>query len=136
MRRIKIIMGTAAIVVGMLALNAGPAMADDLDGFFIEEDFSGDDVFFVDEGTTLDELCSPGLSDGIFIPGCIFSDSIEEDIDFDDEEVIFFVEDIDFDFSDDKDFDNDDFDFDNDDFDNDFNDNDFNDNSRNGNFVG
>ena len=126
MRRIKMIMGTVAVVVGMLALNAGPAMADDLDGFFVEEDFSGDDVFFVDEGTTLDELCSPGLSDGIFIPGCIFSDSTEEDIDFDDEEVVFFVEDIDFDFNDD---DNDDKDFD-------FNNDDFNDNSRNGNFVG
>ncbi len=134
MRRIKMIMGTAAVVVGMLAFNAGPAMADDLDGFFVEEDFSGDDVFFVDEGTTLDELCSPGLSDGIFIPGCIFSDSIEEDIDFDDEEVVFFVEDIDFDFNDD-DNDDKDFDFNNDDFDFGFN-NDFNDNSRNGNFVG
>ncbi len=98
MRRIKMIMGIAAVLVGMLALNAGPAMADGSDGFFTDEDFSGDDVFFVDEGTTLDELCSPGLSDRIFIPGCIFSDSIEEDIDFDDEEVVFFLEeDIDFD---------------------------------------
>ena len=140
MRRIKMIMGTVAVVVGMLALNAGPAMADDLDGFFIEEDFSGDDVFFVDEGTTLDELCSPGLSDGIFIPGCIFSDSIEAD-DADAEEVIFFVEDIDFDndFNDFHvdDFNHDDNDFDDDDFDDDDNDDfDFNDNSRSGNFVG
>ncbi len=111
MRRIKMIMGIAAVLVGMLALNAGPAMADELDGFFTDEDFSGDDVFFVDEGTTLDELCSPGLSGGIFIPGCIFSDSIEEDINFDDEEVVFFLEkDIDFDFDFD-DFDFDDFDF-------------------------
>ena len=46
------IMGMAAVLVGMLALNAGPAMADELDG----------------GTTTLDELCSPGLSDGIFIP--------------------------------------------------------------------
>ncbi len=111
MRRIKMIMGIAAVVVGMLALNAGPAMADELDGFFADEHFSGDDVFFVEEGTTLDELCSPGLSDGIFIPGCIFSDSIEEDIDFDDDEVIFFLEeDIDFDFDDFEDIFDDDYD--------------------------
>jgi hypothetical protein len=123
LRRIKMIMGIAAVLVGMLALNAGPAMADELDGFFTDEDFSGDDVFFVDEGTTLDELCSPGLSGGIFIPGCIFSDSIEAD-DADYEEVIFFIDD-DFDFNDD-----------NDDFDDDFDGFDFNDNSRSGNFVG
>ena len=125
MRRIKMIMGIAAVLVGMLALNAGPAMADELDGFFTDEDFSGDDVFFVDGGTRLDELCGPGLSDGIFIPGCIFGDSIEAD-DADDEEVIFFIDD-DFDFNDD----NDDFDFDDD-----FDGFDFNDNSRSGNFVG
>ena len=113
MRRIKMIMGIAAVLVGMLALNAGPAMADESDGFITDEDFSGDDVFFVDEGTTLDELCSPGLSDGIFIPGCIFSDSIEEDINFDDEEVVFFLEedadfdDFDFDFEDEDIFDDD-----------------------------
>jgi hypothetical protein len=106
-------MGIAAVLVGMLALNAGPAMADESDGFITDEDFSGDDVFFVDEGTTLDELCSPGLSDGIFIPGCIFSDSIEEDINFDDEEVVFFLEedadfdDFDFDFEDEDIFDDD-----------------------------
>ena len=108
MRRIKMIMGIAAVLVGMLALNAGPVMADELDGFITDEDFSGDDVFFVDEGTTLDELCSPGLSDGIFIPGCTFSNSIEEDINFDDEEVVFFLEeDIDFDFEDEDIFDDD-----------------------------
>ena len=128
MRRIKMIMGTAAVLVGMLALNAGPAMADELeDGFFNEDDFTSDEVLFVDEGTaTFDELCSPFLPEGIFIPGCIFSDPIEEDFDdFDfDEEVIFFVEDFD--------FDEDDFDED----DSDFNDNNRNDNNRNGNFVG
>ena len=107
------IMGIAAVLVGMLALNAGPAMADESDGFITDEDFSGDDVFFVDEGTTLDELRSPGLSDGIFIPGCTFSNSIEEDINFDDEEVVFFLEedadfdDFDFDFEDEDIFDDD-----------------------------
>lgn len=139
------IMGIAAVLVGMLALNAGPAMADELDGLFIEEDFSGDDArfsgddfIFVDEGTTtLDELCSPGLSDGIFIPGCIFSDPIEAD-DADAEEVIFFVEDIDvdndLDFNDFNDFDNDDNDDNDFDFSSDFNDHD--NDSRSGNFVG
>ena len=139
MRRIKMIMGIAAVLVGMLALNAGPAMADDSDGFFIEEDFSsddarfsGDDFIFVDEGTTtLDELCSPGLSDGIFIPGCIFSDAIEAD-DADAAEVIFFVEDIDFD----NDLDYNDFDFSSDfNDDNDFGFNDHDNDSRSGNFV-
>jgi hypothetical protein len=131
------IMGIAAVLVGMLALNAGPAMAEESDGFFIDEGFSSDEFIFVDEGTTLDELCSPGLSDGIFIPGCIFSDSIEAD-DADAEEVVFFVDDFDFDFNDDfnhDNYDNNDFDF-NDDHDFDFNDNDFDDNSRSGNFVG
>ncbi len=122
MRRIKMIMGIAAVLVGMLAVNAGPAMADEFDGSFIEDDFTSDEGFFVDEGTaTFDELCSPGLPDGIFIPGCIFSDPIEEDFDFDEEEIFFVV----------------DFDFDEDDFDeDDFNDNNRNDNNRNGNFVG
>ena len=132
MRRIKMIMGIAAVLVGMLALNAGPAMADELDGSFIEDDFTSDVGLFVDEGTaTFDELCSPGLPDGIFIPGCIFSDPIEEDFDFDEKEI-FFVADFDFD---EDDFDEDD--FDEDDFDeDDRNDNNRNDNTRNGNFVG
>ena len=119
MRRIKMIMGMAAVLVGMMALNAGPAMAAEIDG----------------GTTTLDELCSPGLSDGFFIPGCIFSDSIEAD-DADDEEVIFFfVDDNEFDFNDDDfdfdhgDFDHGDFDFDDDD-DNDDHDNNNDDNER------
>ena len=114
MRRIKMIMGMAAVLVGMMALNAGPAMADEIDG----------------GTTTLDELCSPGLSDGFFIPGCIFSDSIEAD-DADDEEVIFFfVDDNEFDFNDD-DFDFDHGDFDHGDFDDDDNDDDDNNNDDN-----
>jgi hypothetical protein len=102
-------MGMAAVLVGMMALNAGPAMAAEIDG----------------GTTTLDELCSPGLSDGFFIPGCIFSDSIEAD-DGDGEEVFFFfVDDNDFDFNDD-DFDHGDFDFDDDNDDDDNNNNDDN----------
>ena len=122
MRRIKIVLAIAVVLVGMLALNAGPAMADEFDG-----------------GTaTFDELCSPGLPDGIFIPGCIFSDTDEEDFDFDfDEEVIFFfVDDNEFDFNDDDfdfdhgDFDHGDFDFDDDDNDDDDDDNNNDDNER------
>ena len=120
MRRIKMIMGMAAVLVGMMALNAGPAMADEIDG----------------GTTTLDELCSPGLSDGFFIPGCIFSDSIEAD-DADDEEVIFFfVDDNEFDFNDDDfdfdhgDFDHGDFDFDDNDDNDDDDDNNNDDNER------
>ena len=116
MRRIKIVLAMAAVLVGMLAFNAGPAMADELDG-----------------GTaTFDELCSPFLPEGIFIPGCIFSDTDEEDFDFD-EELIFVVEDIDFDddFDDDDDDDHD-FDFDHGDFDFEDNDSDRNNNGGNG----
>ena len=106
MRRIKIVLAMAVVLVGMLALNAGPAMADEFDG----------------RTATFDELCSPGLPDGIFIPGCIFSDTDEEDFDFDfDEELVFVVEDMDFDeddFDDDDDFD---FDFDDDNDDDDDN---------------
>ncbi len=114
MRRIKIVLAMAVVLVGMLALNAGPAMADEFDG-----------------GTaTFDELCSPFLPDGIFIPGCIFSDTDEEDFDFDfDEELVFIVEDIDFDDFDD--FDHGDFDFDHGDFDDDDNDDDDDDDNNN-----
>ncbi len=111
MRRIKIVLAMAAVLVGMLALNAGSAMADELDG----------------GTTTFDELCSPFLPEGIFIPGCIFSDTDEEDFDFDfDEVLVFVVEDIDFD-----DFDHGDFDFDHGDFDFDDDDNDDNNNDDN-----
>lgn len=65
-------------------------------------------------------MCGPGQSDGIFIPECIFGDSIEAD-DADTEVVIFLVDDNDFDFNDDFNHDND------------FN---FDDNSRSGTFVG
>jgi hypothetical protein len=79
-------------MAAMLALSAGTAMADVLDDdvFFRNADFDDvvdddgfDDVLLLDEGTaTFDELCSPGLPDSFFIPGCIFSD-VEEDDDFD-----------------------------------------------------
>ncbi len=139
----------AAVLMGILALNAGPAMADEFDEFFIEDEFLvddgffGDEVLFVDEGTaTYDELCSPFLPEGFFIPGCIFSDPLEEevvffeeDIDFDDEEVVFLLdEDIDFDDEEvvflldgDIDFDEDDFDFEDEDI---FDDDDDDDNEQ------
>ncbi len=70
------------------------------DGF----DDGFDDVIWVDEGTAaFDQLCSPGLPEGIWVPGCVFSDPIEEDHHFFDV-PIFVLEDINFD---DIDFDED-----------------------------
>ena len=115
MRRIKLVVGVGVVMAAMLALSAGTAMADVLDDdvFFRNADFDDvvdddgfDDVLLLDEGTaTFDELCSPGLPDEFFIPGCIFSD-VEEDEDFDlvdiddddfldDADIVFVVDDDD-----------------------------------------
>jgi hypothetical protein len=130
MRRIKFIVALGIVMAAMIALSAGPAMADEwndwndlswndcgewdgcddnnLDDGFVE-------VLWIPEGTAwYDQLCSPGLPDGYWLPGCIFSDPIEEDHFFD--EAVFVVDDIDVDF---KDIDCDDDDCDNDDCDND-----------------
>ena len=117
MRRTKMVLGVVAVMAAMLVAFAAPAMADDWDWTDHSDDFYWyDDVGFLGYGeTSYDELCSPGLPDGIYVPGCIFSDPVEEDVDFD-EEVVFFVieEDIDFDEVD-FDFDEVDFDFDDED---------------------
>ena len=101
MRRIKLIVGVGVVMAAILALSAGPAMADEWDEW---NDWNGhhgvddgfNDVLLLDEGTAaFDQWCSPGLPDGIWIPGCIFSDPIEEDHffdDLDDEEVVFLFE--------------------------------------------
>ena len=123
MGRIKLVVGVGVVMAAMLALSAGTAMADVLDDdvFFRNADFDDvvdddgfDDVLLLDEGTaTFDELCSPGLPDGIFIPGCIFSD-VEEDDDFDfvdiddddfldDADIVFVVDDDIFDNDNDND---------------------------------
>src|SRR5215210_8868852 len=90
MRRIRLVVVVGVVMAAMLALSAGPAMADDFDGF-LDRDFDHngfDDGFnetlLLAEGTpAFEQWCSPGLPDGIFIPGCIFSDPLEDDdIDF------------------------------------------------------
>ena len=113
MRRIKLILALATVMVATLVAFSGQALADDdvdrcretdreffgedviscrVDGdreFFVEaDDFVGDDFFvnedleneffFIDDEETFDEVCSPGLPDGIFISGCIFSDPIDD----------------------------------------------------------
>ena len=105
MRRIKLVVGVGVVMAAILALSAGPAMANEWDEW---NDWNGhhgfddgfNDVLLLDEGTAaFDQWCSPGLPDGIWIPGCIFSD-VEEDDDnfiddddiFDDGDVVFLVE--------------------------------------------
>ena len=110
MGRIRFIFALGVVMAAMLALSAGTAMADEWNDWNDlswndcgEWDGCGDnnfdngfdEVIWIPEGTAaFDQWCSPGLPDGIWIPGCIFSDPIEED-NFDD--VVFVVEDIDFD---------------------------------------
>jgi hypothetical protein len=106
MRRIKFIVALGAVMAAMLALSAGTAMADEWNDWNDHswndcdwntcDDGGFDEVIWVDEGTAaFDQLCSPGLPEGIWIPGCVFSDPIEEDHFFD--VPIFVVDDIDFD---------------------------------------
>jgi hypothetical protein len=127
MGRIKFVFALGVVMAAMLALSAGTAMADEwndwndlswndcgewdgCDDNNFDDGF--DEVLWIPEGTAaFDQWCSPGLPDGIWIPGCIFSDPIEEDHSFDD--VVFVVDDIDFD---DFDCDDDHFDCDDDHF--------------------
>jgi hypothetical protein len=117
MRRIKLVFALGVVMAAMLALSAGTAMADEWDDWNDHSwndcgewdgcddnnfDDGFDEVLWIPESSPwFDQWCSPGLPDGIWIPGCIFSDPIEED-NFDD--VVFVVDDIDFD---DIDFDED-----------------------------
>ena len=81
MRRIKTVLGVVAVMAAMLVVFAAPAMADDWDWIDQRDDFYWyDDVGFLGYGaTSYDELCSPGLPEGIYVPGCIFSDPIKHD---------------------------------------------------------
>jgi hypothetical protein len=115
MTRIKMILGVVAVMAAMLVVFAAPAMADDWNDcdwdFCDHSDFDDgfDEALWIPEGTAaFDQVCSPGLPDGIWIPGCVFSDPVEDDdFDFFDDDVDFFVVDDDFDFDD---FDHHDFD--------------------------
>ena len=114
MRRIKFVVALGIVMAAMLALSAGTAMADEWndwndlswndcgewDGCDDNNFDNGfDEVIWIPEGTAaFDQLCSPGLPEGIWIPGCIFSDPIEEDHFFDD--AVFVIDDIDVDFED------------------------------------
>ena len=71
MTRIKTVLGVVAVMAVMLVVFAAPAMADDWNSW----DHSADSDWY-------DELCSPGLPDGFYVPGCIFSDA--DDFRFDD----------------------------------------------------
>ena len=115
MRRIKLVLAVGAVMVAMVALTAGPAMADEFDHeFFVVEDFDEEVVFLEEDEGLFDALCSPGID--IDLAGCIFSD--EEDEDFLDEDEFDFVlvddgdlfddDEADFRFVDDDDDDNDD----------------------------
>jgi hypothetical protein len=125
MRRIKLIVALGVVMAAMIALSSGTAMADEWNDWNDlswndcgEWDGCGDnnfdngfdEVIWIPEGTAaFDQWCSPGLPEGIWIPGCIFSDPIEEDHLFDD--AVFVIDDIDLD---DIDCDDDHFDCDDD----------------------
>jgi hypothetical protein len=84
MTRIKTVLGVVAVIAAMLVAFAAPAMADDWDDWNWWDDsnwwnYNADSEWY-------DDLCSPGLPDGIYVPGCIFSDA-------DNDEDFFFVDD-------------------------------------------
>jgi len=108
MRRTKTVLGLVAVMAAMLVVFATSAMADDWDWNDHRDDFYWyDDVDFLGYGaTSYDELCSPGLPEGIYVPGCIFSDPVKHD-------------DYDFRFVSDHDWDWDDHDWDRKDWDDD-----------------
>ncbi len=78
MTRLKTVLGVVAVMAAMLMAFAAPAMADEWD------DWNGWN--YNTDSEWYDDVCSPGLPDGIFIPGCIFSDAEdfldEDDVDF------------------------------------------------------
>jgi hypothetical protein len=63
MRRTKLVLAVASAMVMLLALTAGPALAD-------ENDHQRDRL---DNGVLVDTLCRPGAPDSLFIPGCGFT---------------------------------------------------------------
>jgi hypothetical protein len=120
-RRIKLVVAVGVVMAAMVALMAGPAMADDFDLDVDDVDFLGnngvllegddDEEFFVvdeDEGL-FDALCSPGID--IDLTGCVFSDGEDDDFLDEDNEIDFvslddddlFDDEVDFRFDDDDD---------------------------------
>ena len=93
MRRTKTVFAVVAVMAAMLVAFAAPAMADDNDDWNWWNHSADSDWY--------DELCGPGLPDGFYVPGCVFSDA-------DDDDDLLFVSDNDFDDFDDFDHDNDD----------------------------
>jgi hypothetical protein len=98
-RRIKLVVAVGVVMAAMVALMAGPAMADDFDLDVDDVDFLGnngvllegddDEEFFVvdeDEGL-FDALCSPGID--IDLTGCVFSDGEDDDFLDEDNEIDF-----------------------------------------------
>jgi hypothetical protein len=96
-----LVVGVGVVMAALLALSAGPAMADEWDGHWNEWDghHGFNETLWLAEGTAAyDQWCSPSLPKGIWIPGCIFSDPIERHHSLD--EAVFVVDDIDVDFED------------------------------------
>jgi hypothetical protein len=82
MRRTKTVFAVIAVMAAMLVALAAPAMADDNDDWNWWNHSADSDWY--------DEVCSPDLPDGYYVPGCIFSDA-------DDDDDFRFVSDNDFD---------------------------------------
>ena len=74
MRRLML---AISLVAMLLLTTATPAMANEWDDSNWWN-YNTDSEWY-------DELCSPGLSDGIYVPGCIFSDAGDEDFFFSDQ---------------------------------------------------
>jgi hypothetical protein len=70
MRRTELILAVAATMVMMLALTAGPALAADNDRHDNRVDNRLDRL---DNTLLVGDLCSPGASDNLFVPGCVFT---------------------------------------------------------------
>ena len=69
MRRTKLLLAVASAMVMMLALTAGPALADD----------NNHQRDRLDNGVLVDNLCRPGAPDNLFIPGCVFTGDLFND---------------------------------------------------------
>ncbi len=84
MRRVMLLVVSVLTIVTM---TVSPAFAGDWDGDGWDDrdwwdhraDFYWYDVAYLGHGVTYDELCSPFLPEGIYVPGCIFSDPVEYD---------------------------------------------------------